>query len=117
MNYKSALNNKIFEIVSSASQELKLETYVIGGFVRDLLLNRDFKKDIDIVTVGSGIELAQTVARLISKKTQVQVFKTYGTAMLHFEGIEIEFVGARKESYSADSRNPLVANGSHNLLG
>ena len=111
MNHKSALNNKIFEIISIASQELGLETYVIGGFVRDYLLKRDFKKDIDIVTVGSGIDLAKKVANLISKKTQVQIFKTYGTAMLHFEDIEIEFVGARKESYNFESRNPIVEDG------
>ena len=111
MNYKSALNTKIFEVISQASQELKLESYVIGGFVRDLLLERDFKKDIDVVAVGSGIELALKVSELLPNKPKVQVFKTYGTAMLRFEDTEIEFVGARKESYNHDSRNPLVENG------
>jgi tRNA nucleotidyltransferase (CCA-adding enzyme) len=111
MNYKKALNNKIFEVISQASQELNIESYVIGGFVRDLLLKRDFKKDIDIVAVGSGIELALKVSELLPKKPKVQVFKTYGTAMLRFEEIEIEFVGARKESYNLDSRNPMVENG------
>ena len=111
MNYKSALNTKIFEVISQASQELQLESYVIGGFVRDLLLKRDFKKDIDVVAVGSGIELALKVSELLPKKPKVQVFKTYGTAMLRFEDTEIEFVGARKESYNHDSRNPLVENG------
>lgn len=111
MNYKKALNNKIFKIISQASQELNVESYVIGGFVRDLLLKRDFKKDIDIVAVGSGIELALKVSELLPKKPKVQVFKTYGTAMLRFEDTEIEFVGARKESYQFDSRNPLVENG------
>jgi putative nucleotidyltransferase with HDIG domain len=111
MNYKSALNNKIFEVISQASQELNVDSYVIGGFVRDLLLNRDFKKDIDIVAVGSGIELALKVSQLLPKKPKVQVFKTYGTAMLRFEDTEIEFVGARKESYNLDSRNPIVENG------
>ena len=111
MNYKSALNNKIFEVISQASQELNLESYVIGGFVRDLLLERDFKKDIDVVAVGSGIELALKVSELLPKKPKVQVFKTYGTAMLRFEDTEIEFVGARKESYNLDSRNPIVENG------
>lgn len=110
-NYKSALNHKIFEIVSQASQELNLSSYVIGGFVRDLLLNRDFKKDIDIVAVGSGIELALKVSELLPKKPKVQVFKNYGTAMLRFEDTDIEFVGARKESYTFDSRNPVVENG------
>ncbi len=112
MNYKQALNNKIFQIIPQAAQELNLECYVIGGFVRDLILKRDFKKDIDIVAVGSGIELALKVSSLLPKKPTVQVFKTYGTAMLQFEGIDIEFVGARKESYNFESRNPLVENGS-----
>jgi poly(A) polymerase len=111
MNYKEALNNKIFEVISQASQELNIESYVIGGFVRDLLLNRDFKKDIDVVAVGSGIELALKVSDLLPKKPKVQVFKTYGTAMLRFEDTEIEFVGARKESYNLESRNPVVENG------
>ena len=111
MNYKSALNNKIFEVISQASQELNIDSYVIGGFVRDLILKRDFKKDIDIVAVGSGIELAQKVSEMLPKNPKVQVFKTYGTAMLRFEEIEIEFVGARKESYHFESRNPVVENG------
>lgn len=111
MNYKPALNNKIFEVISQASQELSIESYVIGGFVRDLLLERDFKKDIDVVAVGSGIELALKVSELLPKNPKVQIFKTYGTAMLRFEDTEIEFVGARKESYNLDSRNPIVENG------
>nr|WP_315141799.1 HD domain-containing protein [uncultured Flavobacterium sp.] len=111
MNYKSALNNTIFEVISRASQELNIESYVIGGFVRDLLLKRGTKKDIDVVAVGSGIELALKVSELLPKKPKVQVFKTYGTAMLRFEDTDIEFVGARKESYTHDSRNPIVENG------
>ncbi|MFQ3174989.1 MAG: putative nucleotidyltransferase with HDIG domain [Flavobacterium sp.] len=110
-SYKEFLNNKIFQVVSQASQELNIESYVIGGFVRDLILKRDFKKDIDIVAVGSGIELAIKVSALLPKKPKVQVFKTYGTAMLRFEDTEIEFVGARKESYHFESRNPVVENG------
>lgn len=110
-NYKSALHHKIFEVVSLASAELQLESYVIGGFVRDLLLERDAKKDIDIVAVGSGIELALKVSELLPKKPKVQVFKNYGTAMLRFQDIDIEFVGARKESYEFTSRNPVVENG------
>ncbi|MNQ00793.1 Multifunctional CCA protein [compost metagenome] len=110
-NYKESLNNKIFEVISKASQELNIDSYVIGGFVRDLILGRDFKKDIDIVAVGSGIELALKVSDLLPKKPKVQVFKTYGTAMLRFEDTEIEFVGARKESYHFESRNPVVENG------
>ena len=111
MNYKSALNNKIFEVISRASQELNIESYVIGGFVRDYLLEREFKKDIDVVAIGSGIELALKVSEMLPKKPKVQVFKTYGTAMLRFEDTEIEFVGARKESYHFESRNPVVENG------
>ena len=111
MNYKSALNNKIFEVISKASEELNIESYVIGGFVRDYLLGREFKKDIDIVAIGSGIELALKVSEMLPKKPKVQVFKTYGTAMLRFEDTEIEFVGARKESYHFESRNPVVENG------
>ena len=111
MNYQSALNNKIFEVISTASHELNIESYVIGGFVRDYLLGREFKKDIDIVAVGSGIELALKVSEMLPKKPKVQVFKTYGTAMLRFEDTEIEFVGARKESYHFESRNPVVENG------
>ena len=111
MNYKQALNNPIFEIISKASQELGLESYVIGGFVRDFLLQSDFKKDIDIVTVGSGIDLALKVSELLPNKPKVQVFKNYGTAMLRYKEIDIEFVGARKESYSEESRNPTVENG------
>lgn len=111
MNYKSALQNTIFEVISKASVELNVESYVIGGFVRDLLLGRKFKKDIDIVAVGSGIELALKVSELLPKKPKVQVFKNYGTAMLRFEDTEIEFVGARKESYHFESRNPVVENG------
>jgi putative nucleotidyltransferase with HDIG domain len=111
MNHKSALHNKIFEVIAKASHELQVESYVIGGFVRDFLLGRDFKKDIDIVAVGSGIELALKVSELLPKKPKVQVFKTYGTAMLRFEDTEIEFVGARKESYHFESRNPVVENG------
>jgi poly(A) polymerase len=106
--YISALNNKIFEVISKAAQELNVECYVIGGFVRDYILNRDSKKDIDIVAVGSGIELALKVSSLLPNKPKVQVFKTYGTAMLRYQDIDIEFVGARKESYTQDSRNPIV---------
>jgi tRNA nucleotidyltransferase (CCA-adding enzyme) len=111
MNYKQHLENKIFKIISQAAQELNLDCYVIGGFVRDILLDRNHKKDIDIVAVGSGIELALKVSELLSNKPKVQVFKNYGTAMLRYKEMDIEFVGARKESYTHDSRNPLVENG------
>lgn len=112
MNYKEALQNSIFKIISQSAKELNMDCYVIGGFVRDFMLQRGLIKDIDIVAVGNGIKLAKRVAKNLSTKPKVQVFKTYGTAMLHYGVIEIEFVGARKESYSKDSRNPVVENGS-----
>ncbi len=111
-NYKEALSNPIFEVLSTASTNLKLDSYVIGGFVRDYILQRGDAKDIDIVTIGSGIALAREVANLLPNKPKIQVFKTYGTAMLRHHDIEIEFVGARRESYQEDSRNPIVENGS-----
>ena len=88
-----------------------MESYVIGGYVRDYLLKRGEAKDIDIVAVGSGIDLAEEVSKLLPGKPKVSIFKTYGTAMLKSGGIELEFVGARKESYSEESRNPEVENG------
>lgn len=111
MNYSTALQNPIFKIIAQASNELDLESYVIGGFVRDILLKRDFKKDIDVVAIGSGIDLALKVSDLLPNKPKVQVFKTYGTAMLRYKEIDIEFVGARKESYNFESRNPVVEMG------
>ena len=110
-SYTEALDNPIFKTISEASRRLDIQSYVIGGFVRDLILERDSKKDIDVVAVGSGIELALKVSELLPRKPKVQVFKTYGTAMLRFEDTEIEFVGARKESYHFESRNPVVENG------
>jgi len=109
--YNDALTHPIFNYISQAAANLKVETYVIGGFVRDYFLKRGTPKDIDIVAVGSGIDLANEVAKLLPNKPKVQVFKTYGTAMLRYNDIEIEFVGARKESYNEDSRNPVVENG------
>ena len=111
MNCREALQHSIFKIISKASQELAVDSYVIGGYVRDYILNRETHKDIDIVALGSGIDLAQKVSNNLPDKPKVQIFKTYGTAMLKFEDLEIEFVGARKESYSKESRNPKVAPG------
>lgn len=104
------LNHQIFRIISEVADEMQLETYVIGGFVRDLYLKRP-SKDIDIVTLGSGIELAQKVAGRLKNKPQVHIFKNFGTAMLKYKDLEVEFVGARKESYNLDSRKPTVENG------
>ncbi len=111
MNYKKALQHNIFKIISLSAKELSLDSYVIGGFVRDLILQRGVHKAIDVVAIGSGIKLAKQVSQNLPNTPKVQVFKTYGTAMIRYEEIEIEFVGARKESYSADSRNPIVENG------
>jgi len=110
-NYKTALQHPVFNTVSVANRNLGLESYVIGGFVRDFLLKRGDAKDIDIVAVGSGIDLAKEVSNLLPGKPKVSIFKTYGTAMLKSGAIELEFVGARKESYQADSRNPAVEDG------
>lgn len=111
MNLKKHLNNTIFKIVSQAADELGYETYVIGGYVRDVLLNSNEPKDIDFVCVGSGIELAQKVKSILDTESKVQVFKNFGTAMLKHNDLELEFVGARKESYRIDSRKPIVEDG------
>jgi len=109
--FPKALQDPVFAIISRAASTLDLECYVIGGYVRDFLLDRGNAKDIDVVAVGSGIDLANEVSKLLPDKPKVVIFKTYGTAMLQSEGIELEFVGARKESYSEDSRKPSVENG------
>ncbi len=111
-NTATAINHQIFEVIAKAADSLDLETYVIGGYVRDFLLERGSAKDIDIVCVGNGIALAKKTASLLKNKPKVQIFKTYGTAMLRSEDIEVEFVGARKESYTENSRNPSVQSGS-----
>lgn len=107
---KSKLKHKIFREISRVADKMQVETYVIGGFVRDIYLHRP-SKDIDIVTVGSGIELARNVAKSLKPSPRVNIFKNFGTAMLKYNEMEIEFVGARKESYQQDSRKPIVENG------
>ncbi|MEZ4987597.1 MAG: HD domain-containing protein [Saprospiraceae bacterium] len=102
---------KIFEVIRAAAEELGVPAYVVGGYVRDRLLARP-SKDMDIVCVGSGIELAERVASRLHPKPRVATFKRFGTAMLKHQGMEIEFVGARKESYRFDSRKPIVEEGS-----
>lgn len=109
--HTKALQRRIFAYITQAAENLDLETYVIGGFVRDYFLERGNPKDIDIVTVGNGIELAKEVSKLLPHHPKVQIFKTYGTAMLRAFDLEIEFVGARKESYSENSRKPQVEEG------
>jgi poly(A) polymerase len=106
------LNDKIFEALSSVVTSENVQAYVIGGWVRDCLLKRDHPdKDIDIVVIGSGIEIARKAARKIHPGTKVSVFKSFGTAMFRSNEYEIEFVGARKESYDRNSRKPVVEDG------
>ena len=112
MNLKKNLNHEIFKIISSVSEELSLETYLVGGYVRDLILNRSQKKDIDVMCIGSGIDLAKTVKKRLNTKLKLSIFKRFGTAMIQFKDFQVEFVGARKESYSKNSRKPSVENGS-----
>ena len=107
---KEHLQHKIFEIISEAADEAGKECYVIGGYVRDIFLKRP-SKDIDVVVVGSGIELAEKVAQKLGKKAHLSVFKNFGTAQVKHKDLEVEFVGARKESYLRDSRKPIVEDG------
>lgn len=104
------LDHPVFQIISDLVSESGQEAYVIGGYVRDVFLNRP-KKDIDILVIGNGIDLAEKVARKIGPKVQVTVFKNFGTAMIQHKDVEIEFVGARKESYQRNSRKPIVEAG------
>ena len=108
--FKDCLNKKIFSIISDAAEENGVRAFVIGGYVRDCFLRRPCK-DIDIVVEGSGIELTEAVAKKIGHHTNVSVFRNFGTAMLHYDDMEVEFVGARKESYRRESRKPIVENG------
>lgn len=112
MIYTEALKNNIFNLISSCAGELGLECYVIGGFVRDYIISESTPKDIDILVIGNGIDFAKYVSQKIEKTPKVTVFKTYGTAMFKYNSMEIEFVGARKESYTLESRNPKVSIGS-----
>jgi poly(A) polymerase len=112
MNLKEQLiHYPILDIIAKSSSKLGVDAYIIGGFVRDLLLKRP-SKDIDIVSIGSGIELAELVASQLGPDVQVNIFKTFGTAQIRQKDLEIEFVGARKESYQSDSRKPAVEDGS-----
>lgn len=104
------ISAKPFRLVSEAADELGVEAYVIGGYVRDIFLNRP-SKDIDIVAVGSGIELAKRVAAKLGRRANLSIFKNFGTAQVKSGDLELEFVGARKESYSYDSRKPIVEDG------
>ena len=108
MFYPEAVNLPIFETIQKASTH---KTYVIGGFVRDFLLNKHKAKDIDIVVLGSGIELAKNIVKHLPHKHSINIYKNYGTAMIKQDDTILEFVGARKESYQRNSRNPIVENG------
>jgi putative nucleotidyltransferase with HDIG domain len=110
-DFKKHLSEQpIFGYVQQAADALGVEAYVVGGYVRDCLLGRS-TQDVDFVCVGSGIELAKKTAALISPHLKVNVYKNFGTAMFHFDGWQVEFVGARKESYRSDSRKPIVEDG------
>jgi len=107
---KEFIQQKIFQIISETADEQGCECYVIGGYVRDIFLKRP-SKDIDIVVVGSGIELAEHVVRKLGKKAKLTVFKNFGTAQIKLKDLEVEFVGARRESYQRNSRKPIVEDG------
>ena len=111
MEHKQALQHSVFKTIGTCADEIGVDAYVIGGFVRDYFLKRGDAKDIDVVAIGNGIVLAQKVASKLKGKPEVTVFKNFGTAMLKYQDIELEFVGARKESYTRDSRNPIVEDG------
>ena len=109
-NLQQAIKLPVFEKISSYCEKNNTECYVVGGYVRDFLLKRK-SKDIDILVLGNGIEIAKNIARSLDEKIQVTVFKTFGTAYFKYNDFEIEFVGARKESYTSGSRNPIVESG------
>lgn len=111
INLNQNKNLKLFKIISEVAARNNQSVYIVGGYVRDILMNRKVPTDIDFVTQQNGIELAKAVANEINPKLKVSVFKTYGTAMFKYDNLELEFVGARKESYSEDSRKPAVENG------
>ena len=112
MDFKESLSNPVFSTVSLVADELNFPTYVVGGWVRDVLLKRKRKiQDIDFVCIGSGIELAEKICNELGNNAILKVFKNFGTAMISFNGDNYEFVGARKESYSKDSRKPIVEDG------
>ncbi|MDR2691692.1 MAG: CCA tRNA nucleotidyltransferase [Dysgonamonadaceae bacterium] len=104
------LQGKIFEVITEEADKLQIETYIIGGYVRDIILHRP-SEDIDVVCLGSGIQLARAVAGNLGRNARLFIFKNFGTAQVQYKGAEIEFVGARKESYNRDSRKPVVEDG------
>ena len=111
INLNQNKNLKLFKIISEVAEKNGQSVYIVGGYVRDLLMKRKASTDIDFVTEQSGIELARNVGKEIDPKMKVSVFKTYGTAMIKYKDLELEFVGARKESYNPESRKPNVLPG------
>ncbi len=110
MNFASSLDNKIFKTIGHVADSLQVEAFIVGGYVRDRILNRP-SKDIDFVCVGSGISLATEVARALGPDHHVTIFKSFGTAQIRYGDLDLEFVGARKESYRSESRKPIVEDG------
>lgn len=110
-NFSDKLQDPVFKTIARVSREENFKSFIIGGYVRDLIIGRQ-SKDVDFVVLGSGIAFAKRIAEALGSNTQAKYFKNFGTAMIHFRGWDLEFVGARKESYRKDSRKPIVENGS-----
>ena len=110
-NFKKNIESEIFHTISNCCDETNIECYAIGGFVRDLIIGKTSATDIDILVVGSGIDIAKKTAKRLKIKSKITVFKNFGTAMFKYDGYDIEFVGTRQESYSKSSRNPIVKPG------
>src|SRR6185369_12254966 len=108
---KKHIQDPVFKIIAHEAAAMDAEAFVVGGYVRDIFLKRE-SKDIDVVVAGSGIDLAKKVAHHLPDRVHVNYFKNFGTAMIKYDDLEIEFVGARKESYRRDSRKPIVESGS-----
>ena len=108
---KKHLQHRIFSVIAEEAEAMNQKAFVVGGYVRDIFLKRE-SKDIDVVVLGSGIDLAHRVANRLGDNVTVNFFRNFGTAMINYDGLEIEFVGARKESYRLDSRKPIVEEGS-----
>ena len=111
MNLSESLAHPVFKAIGAVADRRGVQAYVVGGYVRDLLLQRE-SKDVDFVCVGSGIDLAEAVAKELGPSVHVNVFRNFGTAQVIYDDLDLEFVGARKESYRAESRKPVVEDGS-----
>ena len=112
MNLNNHISTPIFKLVSKVADEMDCAVYVIGGYVRDIIANQNNKiTDIDFLIIGSGIDLAKNIKTKLKNASKIEIFKTYGTAMIKWNSLNLEFVGARKESYSSESRNPKIISG------